>query len=144
MMFAQERAAIEGRFQGAWNAATYPAQYEGVPFSPPDAAAWVALTILTGDGVRVELGEGGRSRWAGVIIVSIFVPPNGVVDGVNTLSSAKKASDVADLVKAIFHEVQFTTTSGGLITTWQTSVRRVGISGGWLQYNASTPFKREE
>ncbi len=136
MSFAAEDKAIVGRFQTAWAAhqATYPAKYDGSPFTQP-SGAWVALTLLSGNGERIELGAGGQARFAGVIVVQIFVPESGGV---------RLAKTIGDLVKAVFKEVQFSTESGGLITTYQTSLRRTGQEGSFIQFNAVTPYKREE
>jgi hypothetical protein len=134
--FVAEDKAISGRFQSAWDAGAYPAKYDGISFTQPEAAPWVALVLLSDDDPELaELGEFAETRYTGAIVVQIFVPEN---DGV------RKAKEIADLVRPIFNRKQFFTETNGLITTYQTGLRRVGQSGGWIQFNATTLYKREE
>lgn len=136
MGFAAEQQALKGAFLTGWaaNQSTYPAEYDGSP-KVTRTGAYVVFTVLPGRGERIELGSGGQARFAGVVIVQIFIPEGGGV---------QLALTIADLVVPILKEKQIATSSGGLITTYQTSVQRVGQEGSWIQYNAVTPYKREE
>ncbi len=136
--FEKERKAIESRFQSNWNEVTYPVKWEGIPFESPGAAPWVALVILPGQGLRKELGAAGLARYPGTIIVQIFIPPNDPTLG------SRKAAQMGDLVKDVFNEAEFTTESAGQIWCRTTSLIKVGVQAGWLQYNAQTPYERDE
>ncbi len=136
MGFEAEEKALKGAFLTGWaaNQSTYPAKYDGSP-KIDTSGAYVIFSVLPGDGARLELGDTGNSRWVGIVIVQIFVPEAGGV---------RVAGTVGDLVKAIFHDQQFTTDTGGKILCRQTSLRRAGQEGARIQYNAVTPFQRDE
>lgn len=134
--FASEGKALKAAFIAGWAsyASTYPVKYDGSPFTQP-SGAWVAFFVLRGDGERLELGTGGLSRYPGLVMVQIFVPESGGI---------RLAEDIGDLVKGVFHEQPFTTESGGRILCRQTSLRRAGQEKALLQFNAVTPYQRDE
>jgi len=132
MSFADERKAIESRFQQNWTGA--PVKYENAPF-PDTADAYVALFVLEGEGEQISLGDAPLRRWAGVIVVQVFVPER---------SRTNQALVYADSVRAIFERQEFASGASGLIRCRVTSVKKVGVRDGWYQVNASTPYIRDK
>ena len=69
MSFADERRAIESRF--ADNFTALPIKYQNASFNPPANAAWVALTIIPGEGRQASIGGSPLYRYVGVIQVDM-------------------------------------------------------------------------
>lgn len=81
MSFATTRASIEERFKVQWTigspaALRTPVQFDRQQFTPPDASAWVSLTIIDGRGVNASVGSPGANlvRYAGVVAIKVTVP----------------------------------------------------------------------
>lgn len=135
MSFEDERVAIEGRF--AANYSNTVIKYENIPFTEPVDTAWVTLTILSGGGNVDSIGTGDSrlERFSGVIQIDIYVPEDG---------GTKTARDIADLVHAIFDNVQFSSGSSGTITTRVPSYSTLGIEGGWHHSVVSVAYHRSK
>lgn len=130
MSFKDEVKAIESRLLANW--ATTPIRFEGVPFTEP-SSAYVALTVLTGEGVQISLGDVALRRWPGVIVIQIFVPE---------LSGTRQAKTYADSLGAIFDRAQFSSDNSGVISCRTPSVETIGMLEGWWQVNVLIPYRR--
>jgi hypothetical protein len=130
--FADERIAIEKRFHDTWT--TTPIVWGNVPFAE-QTGPYVALFILDGEGHQVSLGTPALRRWAGVIIVQIFVEQD---------TGTKLARQYADTIGAIFDRAQFSYGSSGTIRCRIPSITPVGIENGWFQINVEIPFIRDK
>ena len=74
MSFEDERRAIENRFSANYSSTGI--KYENVPFDQPAAASWVALTLLTGEGIQASIGTvpGSRlRRFSGIIQIDVYI-----------------------------------------------------------------------
>jgi len=132
--FEDERHAIEKRFEA--NYSSTDVKYENVPFTQPDNGSWVALVILSGDGQNGSIGTGMSSRlerFSGIIQVDIYT----VEDG-----GTKSARDLADIIAAIFDNVQFNHGSSGTITTRVPSFSTLGVKEGWHHSVVSVAYQR--
>ncbi len=131
--FEDERMAIEARMQANFTATSI--MYENQEFDPPDDTAWVALTLLTGEGEQVSLGPGGLQRYAGVIQCDIYVPEK---------SGTKTARQHADTIAAIFLNKQFSAGSSGTIFTRTPWVQTRGVENGWFHLVLSVTYHRDK
>lgn len=133
MSFADERTAIEARF--AANFSANPVKYENVPFDQPDAASWVALTILPGDAIPVSIGTARRvERHSGIIQIDVYT----VEDG-----GTKAARTLADSVAGVFRNVQFSSGNSGTISTGAPSLTTLGVAEGWFHLVVSVTYHRD-
>lgn len=136
MSFEDERVAVESRFSGIYSSTTV--KYENVPFVQPDAASWVALTVLSGQGVAASLGTGSGSRldrFSGIIQIDIYTVED---------SGTKAARQLADTIGAIFDNVQFSSGSSGTITTRTPSYLTQGVKNGWHHSVVSVAYHRSK
>lgn len=130
--FKDTQKAIENRLQTMYS--TTPIKFEDVNFRET-GSAYVALTILMGDGQRIALGdENPETRFPGVIMIQCFVP-----EGTSTLP----ALELADEIAAIFHESRFSLGNSGTIRCRTSSVEKQPTRDGWTQANVTTPFVRD-
>lgn len=132
MSFEDTRKAIESRLASNWT--TTPIRFENVPFTET-AVPYVALFILDGEGKQISLGTPSLQRWAGLIVVQIFVPQD---------TGTKTARTYADAIGAIFDRQQFASGNSGTIRSRIPSIRRIGITHGWDQTNVTIPFIRDK
>lgn len=132
--FNLERQAIEERL--AANYSAVPIKYENLSFVPPTNTSWIALTILTGSAFQASLGTGNSSRltrFSGIIQIDIYTP-----EGVGT----KSAKDIADVISAIYDNVQFSSGSSGTITCRVPDYKTLGIVDGWYHAVVSVAYQR--
>lgn len=132
MSFADERRAIERQF--ADNYAGTDVEYENTPLKQP-STAFVSLKILSGEGRQVSVGA-ARSlhRYAGVVQVDIFIPPDGGTD---------QARTIADTVEAVFRSKQISAGSSGTITFRTPSYIPRGVDKGWYHAVVSVVYQRD-
>lgn len=130
--FDDERKAIEQRLGANWT--TTPIKYENAPFKETQASH-VAVFIRRGDGLQASLGTAPLRRWAGLIIVQIFVTL-----GTGTQTALAYASTIA----AIFDRQEFSTGASGLIRCRVPAVAFVGEKQGWYQTNVTVPYIRDK
>lgn len=130
--FADERQAIEGRLATGWNAT--PIRWENVPF-PEQAAPYVALFILDGDGLQISCGDIALRRWPGIIVMQVFVPED---------KGTQLAKSYADQLGAIFDRATFSSGQSGTIRCRIPSILSVGITNNWQQVNVRVPFIRDK
>ena len=131
--FAAERQAIEARMAANFN--TIPVRYENAPFREIKTA-YCALFVRRGDGHQITLGPVPQlNRWAGLIIVQIFVP-----EDTGTHAAAGYADSIAD----VFRRQEFSVTGSGLIRCRVPNVQEVGTRNGWYQMNVTTPYIRDK
>ena len=136
MSFEDERVAIESRFADNYSSTVI--KYENVPFVQPDGASWVALTVLSGEGVPASIGTGIGSRldrFSGIVQIDIYT-----VEDVGT----KTARQLADTIGAIFDNVQFSSGSSGTITTRTSSYLTRGVENGWHHSVVSVAYHRSK
>lgn len=133
MSYAADAATIRQRFESQWPGAGFSPviahTFGDVSYTPPNLTAWVRLSVLSGEQRQVEMGRKRRFRRTGLVVVDIFVPA-GDGDG--------QAKELGDAVVDIF---QGRTVNGVVLRG--TSVERVGVEGGWLQYSASTLYQAD-
>lgn len=137
MSYADERAAIEGRWATQWvtgspSAARTPTAYENVPLDPPADSPWVRLTVLNGEGQQISAGDPGSNthRYAGVISIQIFTPGG---------QGTGQAKTLADAAAAVFRNVRFDS-----IYCRVPYVSGTSLDGSWHQTNVTVPFWRDE
>jgi hypothetical protein len=134
MSFADERAAIEGRFSSQYGNTT-PIQYENVKFTRP-ATSWVRLQIVNGEGDRISLGDNPQIfRSEGVIVVTIFTQED---------TGTKEARELADVVDGIFREAVFSSGNSGLIRCRVPRIEPIGTREGWYQLQVLTEYIRDK
>lgn len=132
MSFAAERAAIESRLAANWT--TTSIKFENTRFEQPRETAWIACYILNGDGNQISLGDNPLHRYAGVIMVQIFVPES---------SGTQTARGYADTIAAIYRRQQISNGSSGTITCRTPSISQGIPKDGWYQINVMCPFQRD-
>ena len=99
--------------------------------------AYVALTIVDVEGRQIELGDEAvlpLHRFGGTIIVQVFTKEG---------KGEADALPLVDQVRTIFQRARFQLGNSGWIRCRTTSAARVGVSDGWYQVNATTPFIRD-
>jgi len=133
MSWADERRAIETLFGTAWGTTT-PVQYDNVEFRQP-TTAWARFTILDGQGQQISLGSTAYHRWAGVVVVSIFVPAQ---------TGTATARGYADTAAEALRRVVTSYGSSGTIEFGTPYMERVGgeTETDWFQINVTCPFRR--
>lgn len=137
MTAAAERAAV-GSLLSDWTATQI--SWPNRDFTPPSKAAWLAVTIQSGDGAQLELGGDVEvtHRHPGIVIVQVFVPANW---------GDKTALDLADQVAALFRrqrvDLYELVEVKGSIVFRTPSVRAIGVDGAFFQVNVSIPFVRD-
>jgi hypothetical protein len=94
------RAAIEGRIatQMALSPA-YPVSYQNVPFTPPNNAPWVQVSIRFGDNNYATLlgPSTGFNRQTGTLVLNVFTPQGQGAAANYTI--AERLKDLFDRVK---------------------------------------------
>jgi hypothetical protein len=136
MSFADERRAIEQRFEDNFTAlAASRIKYENQRFTQPTEGAWVALTILTGDGIQASINTSPLNRYPGVIQIDIRVPED---------TGTATARTHADTIEAIFRNQQFSAAASGIIKTRTPSITTRGVIDGWYTLTVSVPYIRDK
>ena len=134
MSFSDERQAIESRLDNGFSAV--PIKYENVPFDPPKGSPYIALTILSGNGINASIGtDRPLLRHAGIIQLDIFVPED---------TGTEVARTHADSLDTLFKNVQFSAGSSGLITTRVPFYTTLGIEQGWYRAVLSVAYQRDK
>lgn len=94
------RAAIEGRIatQMALSPA-YPVSYQNVPFTPPNNAPWVQVSIRFGDNNYATLlgPSTGFNRQTGTLVLNVFTPQGQGAAANYTI--AERLKDLFDRIK---------------------------------------------
>jgi Bacteriophage related domain of unknown function len=128
MGYTEETIAIQNLFATEWDSATA-ISYENVPFTPPENASWVEITIIPGKS-KQTLGSSPLYRHHGIIDVTINIP-------VNTAQTT--ALTLLDNAATIFRNAQV---SG---ITFRSSYRNKGYDvDKWHKINLTIPYYREE
>lgn len=94
------RAAIEGRIATQMAASpAYPVAYQNVPFTPPNNAPWVQVSIRFGDNNYATLlgPSTGFNRQTGTLVINIFTPQGQGAAANYTI--AERLKDLFDRVK---------------------------------------------
>ncbi len=138
--FADERAAIETRFNTMWAGLT-PIKFENVEFAQPEKDPWVALVIQPSSGDQASIGTSNPLyRYEGIIIVQVMVPEKSGMRGTPTSSE-----ELCDKAKDIFKSSEF---ASGLLGKITCRTPRKIVSGadiyGWYQVNVSTRYIRNQ
>lgn len=139
MSFADERAAIESRFDAQWKAGPYglwPVGYENTPFERPSPPSGHALLFIRdGNANQISLGSTPTVRHAIVIIAQVFTLPD---------SGTNLARQVADFIATIWDNQQFSSGASGTITCRRSSITTLpDVDGGYLHTDVSTPCQRD-
>jgi len=108
-------------------------------FTPPQRAAWLAVSIQSGDAAQLELGQSATHRHPGIATVQVFVPVNW---------GDKTALDIADEVAALFRRQRVNLEDDqsrvlGTVVFRSPAVRTIGVDGAFFQVNVSVPFVRD-
>jgi hypothetical protein len=94
------RAAIEGRIatQMALSPA-YPVSYQNVPFTPPNNAPWVQVSIRFGDNNYATLlgPSTGFNRQTGTLVLNVFTPQG--QGAATNYTIAERLKDLFDRIK---------------------------------------------
>ncbi len=94
------RAAIEGRIATQMAASpAYPVAYQNVPFTPPNNAPWVQVSIRFGDNNYATLlgPSTGFNRQTGTLVINIFTPQG--QGAATNYTIAERLKDLFDRVK---------------------------------------------
>ena len=130
MTFEEIRLAVDFHMAG-WNGP--PVAYDGTRNSPAVNQAiatksdWVTLTINHGASITAGIGSDPCVRRTGLIDIQVFTPEH------------KGSSPAAKLADKLAEHWEYW--QKGHISTQAASVRRIGSSDGWYQYNVSIPFR---
>lgn len=135
MSFNTERKAIETRFKNNWNETVCPIAWENVAFVPPPGSPYCRFKIKRGKGSQISLGTNPYSRWVNLIIVTLFAP-----EGTGTGIIAALAANV----QSIFQNQTFLTEDNNSIKCRTTSVNDIGIVGGFLVWDITTTYLRDD
>ena len=128
--FEDIRAAVEVH-ASEWKDA--PLDLDAVPkektlsASIDDKGAWCRLTINHGVSMTAGIGSAPCVRRTGLIDIQVFTPEH------------KGSSPAAKLADRLAEHWEYW--QKGHISTQAASVRRIGSSDGWYQYNVSIPFR---
>jgi len=137
--FLDERTAFISRFQTAWGTTT-PVRWENAPWVQPVAVPWVAFFLRSGAGQQASINTRPLHRFAGVVMVQVFVPEE---------TGEVRAHTLADQIAAVFrtsdgHGAQFTAGTQGQITCRTPYAETVPARDGWFQMNVVVPYIREK
>jgi hypothetical protein len=92
------RAAIEGRIAAEMaKEPAYQVSYQNVPFTPPNNAPWMQVSLNLGDNAYATLlptGGTGYNRQNGVLVVNVFTPIG--VGAAANYTIAERAKDLFD------------------------------------------------
>lgn len=94
------RAAIEGRIATQMAIApVYPVAYQNIPFTPPNNAPWVQVSIRFGDNNYATLlgPSTGFNRQTGTLVINIFTPQG--QGAATNYTIAERLKDLFDRVK---------------------------------------------
>lgn len=130
--FADERRAIEERLSANWSAT--PIRFENVPFQEIQND-YIACFIRSGEGRQISISNTPLTRFAGVIIIQIFVKAD---------KGTQQARLYADQLDPIFRNQTFSAGVSGLIRCWLPSLVPVGTAHGWYQMNLEIPYWRDK
>lgn len=137
MTAAAERNAV-GTILKNWT--TTQIAWPNRDFTPPQKAAWLNVSIQSGDAAQIEMGrDRATHRHPGIVTVQVFVPVNW---------GDKTALDYADQVAALFRRQRVSIEDDqlelwGSIVFRSPSVRSIGADGAFFQVNVSIPFVRD-
>lgn len=132
--FEDERKVIEKAFASAWGATTK-VRFENQAWAEPkDDKTWVALSIVTTDGVQISLQERALHRYGGTVIVQVFQKERTGTSDANKL--AGKAAEV-------FRGRTLCEDDSGLLRFRTPSKLTVGPNNGWYQINVRCPYFRD-
>lgn len=136
--FDECRQACSGLFATGWrmpdtSLRTRIEWPNGETMAPNGDEKWVRFTLQSGDARRISVGNPGRFRRIGRVIVQVFVPLN-TGDG--------EAIRLADRVADIYRD-QTITTASGAVRFAAPSLREIGVSDMWYQVNTICPFTRD-
>lgn len=127
MSFNTLREEVANQFIANWSGDLTQVDYGGNnEFKPSDEVPWVRLSINVLSSINGEVG-GDMQRSDGLIAVQCFVPVN---------TGEKLILEMVDDVVSTFQNKNF-----GGVKCYATNPVRVGESGNWYQYNASTVFQ---
>ncbi len=94
------RAAIEGRIATQMALSpVYPVSYQNVPFTPPNNAPWVQVSIRFGDNNYATLlgPSTGFNRQTGTLVLNVFTPQGQGAAANYTI--AERLKDLFDRIK---------------------------------------------
>ena len=130
--------AIEKRLDDAWSTTPIHFWSSGVPFEPPTAGGYIAITVEEFDGQQVTLGSTPQMhRYFGIITIQVFVPER-------QNNVAKTAAGYCDTLDDLFRRAQFSQGNSGNITCRTPQAQIVGVSDGWYQMNLSIDYQRDK
>ena len=135
MSVETERRTLEKLLRDNWT--TTPIQYDNVPFKQPSDKKWITLTIVSGDGARLEVGGPPyTTRYIGVIMIQIFTPA-----GRGTATAKRYATSLSN----IYRNKTLTISANEYILTREPDFVRGGVeqSTGLYQMNVNIPFWRD-
>ena len=91
--YADIRSIIEPHVASEWGSLT-DVSWPNAPFTPPEDAAWIQVTILPGTARAATLGTGGNNHVPGLVHVNVFVPKD---------AGSADAWDLVDSVRDLFN-----------------------------------------
>jgi len=127
---------IRSHFKTEWEAAHPDVEWFGPNTGPsPDFdEPWVALDIIGGDSLQINVAP-PQWRRGGNVVISIFVPVNSGDDLLNALT---------DTGQSIFENTPLVDASGNQVTFFGTEVIPVGTTERFTQQNVAHDFNYED
>lgn len=127
---------IKSHFQTEWAVAQPDVEWFGPNSGPaPDfAEPWVALDIIMGDSLQINVAP-PQWRRSGNVVISIFVPVNSGDDLLNAIT---------DTGQAIFENQPLVDALGNQVTFYGTEVIPVETTERFSQYNVVHDFNYED
>lgn len=128
MTYLSEWMMVRNRFESLWNP-EIPIDWPNEEFrsKPVAPAPWVRIRTRATDAKVASVGNHGRYRHDGDLIVEIFT---GLGTGLGD------AADLGDVVAGIFRAWQ-----QGTLVFWAPVVIQVGEEGGWWKTNVVCPYQ---
>lgn len=128
MSFEALRKAVADKFIAEWTATEITKVDFGgnQEFTPPVNGVWVRLNINPFLTENAEIGDNFQ-RTEGLIVVQCFAVKN---------TGEKELFELVDAATLLFQNQNFDS-----VRCYATSAIRVGESGNWYQFNASTVFQ---
>ncbi len=130
MTFDVERQIIESYVQS--NLTGTPVKYDNVPFDQETADSFVSLSILSGTGSNISIGQLPRQRYAGIIQFDIYVPEN---------TGTANARSIATSIRELFNNQTLPESDGIVIRTRPPTLNRVAKGPtGKYRINVNVPY----
>ena len=137
MSYTSEFENITSYFQNNWERSygNVSVAWPNIPFTPPSPPSpWVRFNLVDASCTYISVGSPGKnvSRYMGQVIVQVFIP---------THTGSLLGLELVDYIAGLFRNRKIENIRFSSVYSQQIDT---SISDGWLQYNLTAPFTRDE